>query len=68
MSDELFNEYGASIGCVMDARKRYADACEAQGADSWAAQQAQEYLSRQITHRDDLRVRYDASSATGAKR
>lgn len=62
MNDQLSNEYGAAIGSVFDARKRYDAACEAQGSDSWAAQQAHEYLEREIDHRNQLREQYDAAS------
>jgi hypothetical protein len=62
MSEELFLEYNAAIGALMVARKRYADACEHQGADSWAAEQAQEYLTREMKHRDEVRERYDAAA------
>ncbi|HLJ66365.1 MAG TPA: hypothetical protein VKX16_03275 [Chloroflexota bacterium] len=62
MSNTLYAEYNAAIGALMAARKLYADACEHQGAESWAAEQAQEYLSRQIEHRDEVRGRYDAAA------
>jgi len=61
MSDQLSDEYGAAIGSVMDARKRYEAACAAQGSDSWAAQQAHEYLVREVDHRNDMRQRHDAA-------
>ena len=62
MSDELYLEYNATIGSVMLARKPYADACKEQGKDSWAAERAQEYLTREIEHRDEVRGRYDAAA------
>ena len=62
MSDELYREYNAAIGALMVARQQYADACETQGAESWAAQQAQEYLTREVEHRDQVRERYDAAA------
>ena len=62
MTEELYAEYNAAIGSLMVARKQYADACESQGAESWAAEQAQEYLSREIEHRDRVRERYDAAA------
>ena len=64
MSDELYLEYNAAIGALMVARKQYADACESQGAESWAAEQAQEYLIREAEHRDQVRERYDAAART----
>lgn len=62
MSNELYFEYNAAIGALMVARKGYADACESQGSESWAAEQAQEYLARQVEHRDQVRIRYDAAA------
>ena len=62
MTEELYAEYNAAIRSLMVARKQYADACETQGAESWAAEQAQEYLSREIEHRDRVRERYDAAA------
>ena len=62
MSDELYREYNAAIGALMVARQQYADACESQGAESWAAEQAQEYLTREVEHRDQVRERYDAAA------
>jgi hypothetical protein len=60
MTDELYAHYNAAIGSLMLARKHYADACEEQGPDSWAAEQAKDYLDREIAHRDQLREQYDA--------
>jgi hypothetical protein len=62
MSDELYAEYNAAIGALMAARHQYTDACESQGAESWAAEQAQEYVTREIEHRDQVRKRYDAAA------
>jgi len=62
MTDEMYDRYNAAIGSLMLARKQYADACEEHGPDSWAAEQAKEYLAREIAHRDDVRTQYDASS------
>jgi hypothetical protein len=56
------DEYRASVGSVMDARKQYDEACRTQGRDSWPAQQAQTYLNREIEHRNEMRARYDAAS------
>jgi hypothetical protein len=55
------DEYGAAIGSVMEARRRYDAACRSQGEDSWAARQASEYLAREIEHRDKMRARHDAA-------
>src|SRR5437868_661960 len=52
MSNELYAEYNGAIEALMAARKLYADACQNQGAESWAAEQAQEYLTREVAHRD----------------
>ncbi len=62
LNDEVSEEYSAAIGSVMDARKRYEEACSTQGADSWAAQQAHDYLTREIDHRNEMRARYDATA------
>ena len=64
MSDELYKVYSAAIGSVMAARKQYADACENQGAESWAAEQAQAYLTREVAYRDQVREQYDAAART----
>lgn len=61
MANTSDDEYGAAIGSVMEARRQYEAACTAQGADSWAARQASEYLAREIEHRDEMRVRHDAA-------
>lgn len=59
MAHEPIDEYGAAIGSVFEARSRYETVCVSQGADSWAAQQALEYLEREIAHRNELRRRHD---------
>lgn len=61
MTETVDDEYGAAIGSVMQARRQYEAACAAQGADSWAARQAHEYLTREIEHRDAMRARHDAA-------
>lgn len=68
MDQQVSTEYNAAVGSVMDARKRYETACTAQGAESWAAQQAREYLDREIEHRNEMRRRYDAAVNTPAGR
>jgi hypothetical protein len=62
MNNELSDAYGAAIGSVFEARKQYETACADQGSDSWAAQQAHEYLAREIEHRNQMRVRHDAAA------
>jgi hypothetical protein len=59
MSDNLYAEYNGAIGALMAARKRYADVCETQGLQSWAAEQAHEYVAREVEHLDRVRERYD---------
>ena len=66
--DQLGDEYGAAIGSVMDARKRYEAVCAAQGSDSWAAQQAHDYLLREMEHRNRMREKHDAAAGEGAER
>jgi hypothetical protein len=66
MTNDLYADYNAAIGSLMLARKQYADACEAHGTNSWAAEQAREYLAREIAHRDQVRVQYDAASRAHA--
>jgi hypothetical protein len=46
----------------MAARTLYDQACAEHGADSWAASQAQDYLNREITHRNSLRAQYDEAT------
>lgn len=67
MKNPMGEEYLAATGSVMAARKEYDDACTAQGAESWAAQQAHEYLKREIEHRDKMRERYDAAGSERTK-
>lgn len=55
------DEYNASVGAVMQARKEYDAACADFGADSWRAEQAKEYLDRQVEHRNEMRVIHDQS-------
>ncbi len=62
MTDDLYREYEAAIGSVMNARLQYDDACSAHGAESWAAEQARDYLDREIGHRDHVRERYDTDA------
>jgi len=61
MSDQLYAQYSSATGALMMARKRYGDICANQGAESWAAEQAQEYLIREIEHRDLVRELHDAA-------
>lgn len=61
MTERLNDDYGEAIGSVMRARRAYDSACTTQGTDSWAARQALEYLSREIEHRDAMRVQHDAA-------
>lgn len=62
MSTDLYTEYNAAIGELISARKQYTDACESQGTDSWAAEQAQEYVSREVAHLNEVRERYDSAA------
>jgi hypothetical protein len=62
MGNELYAEYNAAIGSLMAARQQYLDTCEKYGAESWPAEQAHEYLTREIEHRDEVRKRYDAAA------
>ena len=61
MTDTVDDEYGASIGSVMQARRQYEAARTSHGDDSSAARQAHEILSREIEHRDAMRARHDAA-------
>lgn len=61
VTDTAIDEYGAAIGSVMEARRRYEVACRTYGEGSLAAQQAAEFLAREIKHRDEMRVRHDAA-------
>lgn len=67
MNNPMGDEYVAATGSVMAARKQYDDACTAQGAESWAAQQAHDYLQREIDHRNVMRERYDAAGSERSK-
>lgn len=58
-SERLSDAYREAVGSVMAARRLYDQACAAHGADSWPASQAQDYLHREITHRNHLRAQYD---------
>jgi hypothetical protein len=60
------DEYNDSVGAVVHARKAYEAACTATGADSWPAEQAKNYLDRQIVHRDEMRVRHDQAEGRPA--
>ncbi|HEX8917406.1 MAG TPA: hypothetical protein VF898_02795 [Chloroflexota bacterium] len=62
MSDDLNAEYRAAIRSMAAARKQYADACEYQGPESWAAEMAKDYLTREIQHRDQVQKRYDQAT------
>ncbi len=62
MNNQASDEYGAAIGTVMAARKQYESACAVQGSDSWAAQQAHDYLLREVEHRNEMRKCYDAAA------
>ncbi|MGI8826463.1 MAG: hypothetical protein ACR2JC_12605 [Chloroflexota bacterium] len=68
MNKEMSDEYGESIGAVMDARKQYDDVCAVHGTESWAAEQAHDYLQRATVHRDDMRERYDGASGMSGKK
>ena len=59
-NDQLSDEYREAVGAVMAARRLYDQACTDHGEESWAATQAGEYLAREVTHRDQLRERYDS--------
>ena len=62
MTHEPSDEYGAAIGSVFAARSRYEALCAAQGAESWAAKQAHDYLEREIAHRNKLRRQHDEAA------
>ncbi len=62
MNNQQSDEYSDSVGSVVNARKEYEAACAAAGADSWPAEQAKDYLDRQIQHRDEMRVRHDEAA------
>lgn len=65
MSNEMIDEYGASVGSVMAARKEYETVCAAEGSDSDAARQAHNFLAQQVQHREAMRVRHDAAPPRG---
>ena len=58
-NERLSDAYREAVGSVMAARTLYDQARAAHGADSWPARQAQDYLTREIAHRNELRVQYD---------
>lgn len=62
MNDDSADEYRAAIGSVVAARKRYDTVCASHGTYSWPAQQAREYLEREIAHRNLMRERHDAKA------
>lgn len=59
MRDSYGDEYTMAVGAVVQARKAYESACIAFGVDSWGAEQAKEYLDRQITYRNEMRALHD---------
>ena len=63
MNDPNYDEYNASVGAVMQARKEYEVACAADGADSQGAEQAKAYLDRQVEHRNEMRRRHDKAES-----
>lgn len=65
MNNGMIDEYGASVGSVMAARKEYETVCAAEGSDSKAAQQAHDFLTQQLQHRQAMRERYDATPPKG---
>lgn len=67
-NDQLSDAYRESVGSVMAARKLFDQACSDQGAESWAAKQAQDYLTRMTDHRNQLREQYDVVLNRGSKR
>lgn len=58
-NDRLSDAYREAVGSVMAARALYDQARAAHGDDSWPARQAQDYLNREIRHRNELREQYD---------
>ena len=66
-SEQLSDAYREAVGSVMAARTLYDQACAAHGADSWPARQAQDYLTREINHRNELRAQYDQVIDRGRK-
>lgn len=65
MNDGTNDEYGASVGSVMAARKEYENVCAAEGADSEAARQAHDFLKQQLEHRQTMRELHDAAPPKG---
>lgn len=68
MTKELYVEYNAAIGSLIDARQRYEEACTSQGAESWGAEQAHDYVTREVDHLQEVRARYDAASRRAGRR
>lgn len=58
-NERLSDAYREAVGSVMAARRLYDQARADHGADSWPAKQAQDYLTREIDHRNQLREEYD---------
>lgn len=67
-NDQLSDAYRDAVGSVMAARKLYDQACKDHGTDSWAAKRAQDYLTRETDHRNQLRDRYDVDLNPGSRR
>jgi hypothetical protein len=67
-NEQLSDAYREAVGSVMAARTAYDQICAAQGAESWPARQAKEYLTREINHRNQLREQYDVVIDQGQKR
>jgi hypothetical protein len=61
-SEVLNQEYLTAIGSVVNARRLHDDACEAHGESSPQATETAASLQSILTHRDEVRVRYDAAS------
>ncbi|HLJ66356.1 MAG TPA: hypothetical protein VKX16_03230 [Chloroflexota bacterium] len=57
--ERLSDAYREAVGSVVAARTLYNQACAAHGPESLAASQANEYLTREIDHRNRLREQYD---------
>ncbi|GAC1511052.1 MAG: hypothetical protein NVS2B16_11940 [Chloroflexota bacterium] len=62
VSNEPSDECGAATRSVVEARSRYEVVCATQGEESWAAQQAHDYLEREIVHRNEVRRCQDAGA------
>ena len=65
MNDPNYDEYNASVGAVMQARKEYEAACADYGVDSPGAERARAHLDRQVKHRDEMRGRHDRGDRGG---